>query len=424
MPWVFLAASLVGAAFTWNAFRPWFRPGPAAVASFLAGWLTTELALHHLAWQALMTALFVHFGALRAWPGWIALALVGISWTGLAVSIRRSLRARRAAETALAEVLDPIDHAPHAAPAPKLDWRKVLLPIPVRHRAAVRLRDVVYHEQGRLRLRLDVWRPREDGAGRPALIYVHGGAWVLGDKSSQGLPLMQHLAAHGWVCFGIDYRLSPRATFPDHLVDVKRAIAWVREHGATFGADPRVLVIAGGSAGGHLAALAALTANEPAYQPGFEEADTSVSACVPLYGVYDFADRHGTFAHHGLENLLARHVMKVGKDRAPEAWDRASPIHLVHAGAPPFLLVHGELDTLVPIEHARQFARALRAVSREAVVLAEIPGAQHAFEVFPSVRTLLVVAAIERFAVWVRDRSSAARAHGSDVNLTPTPEVL
>jgi acetyl esterase/lipase len=383
MPWAFLAASLLGAAFTWNAFRPWFRPGPAAVVSFFAGWLTTELALHNLAWQAALAAFFVHTGALRAWPGWLAIGVTALSWSGLVVSIRRSLRARRAVEGALREVLDPIDHEAFVASAPRLDWRQILLPIPVRHRGVERVPGVVYHQSGRLRLRLDVWRPRGGATGAPTLLYVHGGAWILGDRSTQGLPLMQHLAARGWVCFGIDYRLSPRATFPDHLIDVKRAIAWVREHGAEYGADPRVLVVAGGSAGGHLAALAALTANDPALQPGFEHVDTSLSACVPLYGVYDFADRHGAFAHRGLESLLERHVMKVAKDRAREAWDRASPIHLVHDRAPPFLLVHGELDTLVPIEHARHFARALRAASREPVVFAEIPGAQHAFEIFP-----------------------------------------
>src|SRR5262245_16578001 len=83
MPWLFLAASLVGAWFTWNAFRPTYRPAPVAVVSFFAGWLTTELALHHVAWQVGMTAVFVWLGALHGWPGWAALGVSAASWLGL-----------------------------------------------------------------------------------------------------------------------------------------------------------------------------------------------------------------------------------------------------------------------------------------------------------------------------------------------------
>ena len=111
---------------------------------------------------------------------------------------------------------------------------------------------------------------------------------ILGFRERQGLPLMRHLAARGWVCFSIGYRLSPRATFPEHLLDVKRGLAWVREHAAEHGADPDFVVLCGNSAGAHLAALAALTANDARYQPGFEEVNTSVAGCIGLYGIYDF----------------------------------------------------------------------------------------------------------------------------------------
>ena len=101
-------------------------------------------------------------------------------------------------------------------------------------------------------------------------------------EAPAGLPLMYHLAARGWVCVAANYRLSPRATFPDHLIDVKRALAWIKRHGAEYGADPDFVVVTGGSAGGHLAALVALTANDPEYQPGFEDVDTTVQALRPV----------------------------------------------------------------------------------------------------------------------------------------------
>ena len=100
---------------------------------------------------------------------------------------------------------------------------------------------------------------------------------------------MSHLAELGWVCVAINYRLSPRSTWPDQIIDVKRALAWTKEHIAEYGGDPDWVAITGGSAGGHLSSLAALTPNDPQFQPGFEDADTSVRAAVPFYGLYDFA---------------------------------------------------------------------------------------------------------------------------------------
>jgi acetyl esterase/lipase len=208
------------------------------------------------------------------------------------------------------------------------------------------------------------------------------------------------------VCVSVDYRLSPRATFPDHLVDVKRALVWVRDHAEELGADTSFLAIAGNSAGAHLASLAALTQNRPEYQPGFESGDTSVSACVGFYGIYDFLDRRGHLAHDGMKRLLARHVMKASPGEAGEAYEAASPVARVHADAPPFLLVHGTHDTLAPVGGARHFAEVLREGSRAPVVYMEIPGAQHAFEIFPSVRTAHVVDGVARFLESVRERAT------------------
>src|SRR4029079_14271863 len=134
-------------------------------------------------------------------------------------------------------------------------------------------------------LLLDVYLPDEPESAtlRPAIVQVHGGGGVTGSATEQGIPLLNHLARHGWVGFNIDYRLSPRATFPDHVVDVKRAIAWVRAHADEWGVDPSFIAVAGASAVAHLASLAALTPNHAEWQPGFEEADTTVQACISYY---------------------------------------------------------------------------------------------------------------------------------------------
>lgn len=412
IPWLFLLVSLVGAGFTYNAHRPRYAPATTAGLSFFAGWLTSELALHHIAWQGALTLGFVWLDALSRWPGVVGLAITGVSWVGLAACFWRGRDAEQAIEAALAEGLgaDYLDRIPpdiRQRFAPRIDWRPILMPFPIHHPAVERVRNVTFGRAGGCDLNLDVFRHRAHPMGCPVLVYVHGGAWVVGSKNEQGLPLLLHLASRGWVGVSVDYRLSPHATFPEHVVDVKRALAWVRAHVAEYGGDPAFVVLAGGSAGGHLAALAALTAGDPEYQPGFEDADTTVQGCVAFYGVYDFTDRDGHWPHGGLRRLLERHVMKALLDEAPEAFAKASPLHRVHREAPPFLVVHGDRDTLVPVAQARQFRDALRAAGAAPVAYAEIAGAQHAFEIFPSLRAAFVVQGVERFVGYLYARHLA-----------------
>jgi acetyl esterase/lipase len=261
-------------------------------------------------------------------------------------------------------------------------------------------RGVVYHRQPNRLVRLDIYRPRRPGATgalRPAVVQVHGGGWIAGSRLEQGIPLLNHLAANGWVGFNVDYRLSPRATMPEHVIDVKRAIAWVREHSEELGVDPARIALTGGSAGGHLVALAALTADDKTLQPGFEEADTSVAAAVPFYGIYDFTDPDTLYSPGIRDWLLPRVIFKRTLEEAPELYRAASPFHRVHAGAPPFLVFHGDEDSLVPIGDARAFVDRLAAVSEHPARLVVLPGSEHAFDLFPSLRTAQVVEGIERF---------------------------
>jgi acetyl esterase/lipase len=419
--WFFFAASLVGLGFTWNAFRPWFAPAPFAVVSFFAGWLTAELALHHLVIQAILTGGFIAAGALSAWPGQVALGFTLVNWAGLVLLYRKGHAARHSIDAALREALGDYESEilpeVRAGITGEMNLAHLALPFPVRHRAVERIRNLPFHEMGGIELKLDVFRHRSRPRGCPTLLFIHGGAWMIRAKDYCGLPFMMELAARGWVCVAASYRVSPRATFPDHLVDVKHALRWVRERGPEFGADPDLLIVSGESAGGHLAALVALTAGDPAYQPGFEAIDTSVSGCVCFYGVYDFACDRSIWKHRGMERLLERHVMKTARSGDPQAYARASPITLVHEDAPPFLVVHGELDTLVPVAEARRFAAALRGVARAPVAYAEIAGAQHAFELFPSPRTHWVVQGATRFCAWLQSRRARVRTREATLAL-------
>ena len=171
---------------------------------------------------------------------------------------------------------------------------------------------------------------------------------------------------------------------------------WIREHAEEYNVDPNFIVVTGGSAGGHLCALVALTQNDPAFQPGFETADTSVQAAVPFYGVYDLTDREG---HNGRQftDLLTKTVMGVTMKESPAAWAAYSPLDRITEEAPAMMVIHGDKDVLVPVEGARSFAEALRKTSKSPVVYAELHGAQHAFEIFSSFRTVNAVQAVERF---------------------------
>ena len=177
------------------------------------------------------------------------------------------------------------------APDVALTRRRILMPDFTTRRRYRAERDLSYGEFG-ARNQLDVWRRSDlgDDARAPVLLQVHGGAWMMGSKEGQAEPLMAHLAERGWVCVHRQLPLSPRSTWPDHIVDVKRALAWTKANIAEHGGDPDFVVITGGSAGGHLCVPRRAHPEPRRFQPGFEDADTSVAAAVPFYGVYDFTD--------------------------------------------------------------------------------------------------------------------------------------
>jgi acetyl esterase/lipase len=392
-----LGLGLVAAAGCGNALWP-SRRALLVVASWAAAWVTVELAAHLIVLSGLLAALLVALGALEHVPGVVGLVLLVLAD---AVGLVFAWRAWRSVANARDAVAD-LDPEPDA---PRFPRRQIALPFLMLRPHGVRHeRGVVYARSGQLPLKLDVYRP--DAAlsePRPAVVYVHGGAWVAGTRKTQGIPLLNHLAANGWVGFNTNYRLSPYATWPDQAIDVKRAIAWVREHAEEYGVDPSFVALTGGSAGGHICAFVALTAADRDLQPGFEDADTSVAAAVPFYGVYDMVDEDAIQVP-ALQWILERYVFKAWRADDPEVFRDASPVHRVHEDAPPFLVIHGDRDSLVPVEDARRFVRALREASPNPVLYAEIRGAQHAFDLIPSIRSAPVIEAIEQFLHTVRTR--------------------
>jgi len=376
---------------TWFQVR---RAGPLTPVYFFSGWVAGELPLQVIAVGAAITVAFAAAGAFDEARGVVGLAVAFSAWGFLLASHQRAHGASRELKAFAAETGLDVEHDVHHA-------HGLTRPFQTRHPEVRRIKDIEYGEslpgdKGGRNL-LDVILPAADGERRPILVQIHGGGWMIGDKREQGGPLMSHLASRGWVCFAINYRLSPRATFPDHVIDVKRALCWIREHAHEYGADPGFICVTGGSAGGHLTALTALSQNDPAFQPGFEEGDTRVAAAVPFYGVYDFRDRAGIRGKQSMESFLAKSVFKCTPEENAELWDALSPLTRVSADAPPFLVIQGTHDTLVFVEEAREFVRALREKSQNSVHYLEFEGGQHAFDTFHSVRSQHAVRAATGF---------------------------
>jgi acetyl esterase/lipase len=302
---------------------------------------------------------------------------------GLVVVVRRALPTGANANRAMVEALGAgwraeIDPILASRLRRHLPWPRILLlPWPVRPHDVERVSNIPYGDNGTSNL-LDVYRHRSHPSPAPTLIYLHGGGFKWGSKSREARPLIYRLASQGWTCISANYRLAPTPAegFPEHLVDVKKVIAWARTHGHEHGIDPETIFLAGSSAGAHLTAMAALTANDPTFQPGFEASDTAITAGIGLGGYYG----------------------QLGGDEHPPS----TPLAYLRPDAPPFFVVHGDHDTYTPVEAARLLVDRLRTVSKHTVAYAQLAGAQHSFDLFHSIRFETVVDAIEAFAAWIR----------------------
>jgi acetyl esterase/lipase len=416
VPYAFLIVTLVGAVAVALAYRP-IRREPFTVLSFTCGWIAGELAFQNILWQLVATGLFIWAGALSNWAGWLGLAVAVAVWVGLVGLGIAGRRAANVTAAALSAVRSPAFPVPDKPTAPTWGrWWRVTRAIPFGSRAIRVSRNLDYWGDGAKRHRLDVYQSRLAPQGKaPVMVYIHGGAWMIGEKREQGKPMMYELVARGWVCVAINYRLSPKATWPDHIVDAKRAVGWVKEHIGEYGGDPSFVAVSGGSAGGHLCALLALSAGDPEFQPGFEDVDTAVQACVPFYGVMDLTSspEGSAIFGPGLLKMLETRVMKTRESEHPELFRDASPTYRVQAEAPPFFVLQGVNDTLVPVESARLFVERLRAVSQAPVAYAELPLAQHAFDVLASLRCQATTSAVADFLQAARAPGKAAGELGA-----------
>jgi acetyl esterase/lipase len=243
--------------------------------------------------------------------------------------------------------------------------------LPVLDRQAPRLeRDIVYGKAGEMPLHLDLYRPREESpAPLPCIVFLHGGGWFTGDKRD---PPIRNMARRGFAVASVNYRLSDEAPFPAAIEDSKCAVRFLRANAARYGIDPERIGLMGGSAGGHLALMAAFVSSSTFEGTGgHEETSSAVRCCCAWFPATDF-----TLGLGGCKGEVERFL---GGPLERDLALRASPIAYATKDAPPVLLIHGDHDTDVPFEQSRvlQTKLAELGVSSELVV---VENAEHSFK--------------------------------------------
>jgi acetyl esterase/lipase len=216
--------------------------------------------------------------------------------------------------------------------------------------------DITYGRAGGVDLKLDVYRPQRRIAGTrlPTLVWIHGGGWRRGSKESYALRVLPWLEM-GWGVVNVEYRLSKAARAPGAVEDCRCALRWVIANAEKYGFDPDRIVVSGQSAGGHLALMTGLAADEAAFDANCPGPKTRVAAVVNWFGITDVADLLAG------PNRTEFATEWIGADRLGDAGliARVSPLSYVRGGLPPVITVHGDKDPLVPYQHAVRLHDAL-----------------------------------------------------------------
>lgn len=243
-------------------------------------------------------------------------------------------------------------------------------------------RDIPYAKAGDAPLCLDVSIPQEGHGPYPAVVFIHGGGWQVGSKNDMS-QLISDAAKNGYVGIAPQYRLAPKAHFPAQIHDCKAVIRWLRANAEQYKIDPDRIAVVGFSAGGHLASLLGTTAAsddlegtpKPDHPPdptlltdSNPAQSTKVQAVVDFFGPTDFTTRDWD---PKLEKDVIVPFLNGTIKENPDLYKKASPITYAAKDAPPFLIIHGTNDNIVPIDQSQRFAKKLQdlGVSTQLVIL-------------------------------------------------------
>lgn len=248
--------------------------------------------------------------------------------------------------------------------------------------SVVQIRDVVFGKGGERDLKLHLLRPKKEAKEpMPVVVFIYGGGWRTGNKD-QGIRHLLPLAQDGYVCASIEYRHSQEALFPAQIEDCKAAIRFLRSRAKDYNINPDKIAVWGMSAGAHLAALLGTTGDvkELEGKGGSPDVSSAVNAVVDWFGPTDFLkmDAAGSLIpHNPAESPESRLIGGAIQDN-PEKVAKANPITYVSKNDPPFLIMHGDKDQMVPINQSELLVAALKKAEVK-VTFETVRGAGHGF---------------------------------------------
>ncbi len=392
---------IVSVVVVFGAFTALFpaRRGVLAALAYPVGWIAGELCYYAIIVEVTLVTYYVVRDSPLTWRLIVVTILAGAGLVLNLALVGALVRARGAVERALSAHERPL-----VVPRPREDrygsWLRSATFVSLHPRGLHVTKNVPYGPHARHRL--DVWRSSATPLDAPVIFYLHGGAWTFGDKREQGRPMLHEFAARGWIVVTANYRLAPRDPWPAQIEDVTRALAWVKKNVADYGGDPQSVVVSGGSAGGHLAALLALSSEDATWRPVdvVDVADWRVAGAIPFYGVLEMTgdERYWRGLGAGIRRLLEGRIVQRPFEENPELYRALSPLSRIHEGSPPFLVIQGVVDTLVDVNVARGFVDRFREVATAPIYYVELPLTQHAFDVTASARTSATTRAALAFA--------------------------
>jgi acetyl esterase/lipase len=238
-------------------------------------------------------------------------------------------------------------------------------------------KDVVFGKGGKQELKLDLARPKEGEGPFPAIVCIHGGGWVRGDRK-QLTQTVEALARSGFVAVTIDYRLAPEYHFPAPIEDCKTAVRWLRANAKDYRIDTDRIGVVGFAAGAHLACLLGVTGRDDGLEGsgGNAEQSSRVQAVASFFGPTDLA-----WPHWNKEVVEGNLVPLLGgtlKEK-PELYRKASPLTYARKDAPAFLFFHGTEDQTIPLEQSERFATKLHDLGNTAI-LVKVEGEGHTWK--------------------------------------------